>query len=288
MGRFGSFVPRLIALTVVWLLATAALTFAAAQRIGTTPAATTSTQASVSAQRATLVVPDVRGQAFVFAKGTLGDAGFSFRVDGSVHGFASNLVVAQVPIQGTRVIDTGAPTIVLRLSRSGKEMGAPENISGVPGTAVRLADLAVNPAPAPATKASPAKKAAPTKQIASVPKKAVPAKQAPKQRWPQHRPPAFVIAGARAEPLDEMPLTERAQVLLTWVDGSPRPTNANVHRWLFQHSWIVTGAQMGWWHGAEALKTLETVDQKVWKTWGIGARSNAAVRQALAEVKAKS
>ena len=293
MGRFGSFVPRLVALTVVWLLATAALTFAAAQRIGTVHATTTSTQASAPSQPRTLVVPDVRRQAFVFAKGTLGDAGFSFRVDGSVRGYASNSVASQAPAPGTRLVDTGAPTIVLHLSRSGKEMGVPEDTSAVAGTAVRLADLASNQAPAAAAApvASAAKKMtakpAPAKTAAPA-KKATPAKQSPKQRWPQHRPLAFTVAGARPEPLDEMPLTLRAQALLTWIDGRPQATNANVRRWLFQHAWIVTGAQMGWWHGAAALKTLETVDQRVWVVWGIGARSKVVARQARAEVEARS
>lgn len=282
MGRFGSFVPRLIALTVVWLLATAALTFAAAQRIGTPHVTTTVTHTAVPAQARTLVVPDVRRQAFVFAKGTLSDAGFSFRVQGAVHGYSSNSVALQAPAPGTRVVDTGAPTIVLHLARSGKQIGAPEDLSAIPGTPVRLADLAVNRAPAPAVApVSPVAKSVPAKQTA-------PAKQAPKHRWPQHRPPAFVVAGARPEPLDEMPLSVRARVLLKWIDGRPQPTDANVRRWLFQHAWIVTGAQLGWWHGSEALKTLETVDRHVWDVWGIGARSNAVARHTLAEVEARS
>ena len=282
MGRFGSFVPRLIALTVVWLLATAALTFAAAQRIGTPHVTTTVTHTAVPAQARTLVVPDVRRQAFVFAKGTLSDAGFSFRVQGVVHGYSSNSVALQAPAPGTRVVDTGAPTIVLHLARSGKQIGAPEDLSAIPGTPVRLADLAVNRAPAPAVApVSPVAKSVPAKQTA-------PAKQAPKHRWPQHRPPAFVVAGARPEPLDEMPLSVRARVLLKWIDGRPQPTDANVRRWLFQHAWIVTGAQLGWWHGSEALKTLETVDRHVWDVWGIGARSNAVARHTLAEVEARS
>ena len=48
VGRMRTFVPRLVALTVVWLLATAALTYAAAQKISTpsaTPAATTTAAA---------------------------------------------------------------------------------------------------------------------------------------------------------------------------------------------------------------------------------------------------
>ena len=282
MGRFGSFVPRLIALTVVWLLATAALTFAAAQRIGTPHVTTTVTHTAVPAQARTLVVPDVRRQAFVFAKGTLSDAGFSFRVQGAVHGYSSNSVALQAPAPGTRVVDTGAPTIVLHLARSGKQIGAPEDLSAIPGTPVRLADLAVNRAPAPAVvPVAPVAKSVPAKQTA-------PAKQAPTHRWPQHRPPAFMVAGARPEPLDEMPLSVRARVLLKWIDGRPQPTDANVRRWLFQHAWIVTGAQLGWWHGSEALKTLETVDQHVWDVWGIGARSNAVARHTLTEVEARS
>lgn len=282
MGRFGSFVPRLIALTVVWLLATAALTFAAAQRIGTPHVTTTVTNTAVPAQARTLVVPDVRRQAFVFAKGTLSDAGFSFRVQGAVHGYSSNSVALQAPAPGTRVVDTGAPTIVLHLARSGKQIGAPEDLSAIPGTPVRLADLAVNRAPAPAVvPVAPVAKSVPAKQTA-------PAKQAPTHRWPQHRPPAFMVAGARPEPLDEMPLSVRARVLLKWIDGRPQPTDANVRRWLFQHAWIVTGAQLGWWHGSEALKTLETVDQHVWDVWGIGARSNAVARHTLTEVEARS
>ena len=308
MGIFGSFLPRLVALTFVWLLAAAALTSAATRRIGTPRATTTSTQASVPSQARPLVVPDVRRQAFVFAKGTLGDAGFSFRVDGSVHGYPSNLVSAEAPAPGTRLVDTGAPTIVLHLSRSGQENGIPQDISTIAGTAVRLADLAAFQAPAPAAvpvapvvkvapakktaavkkaaavkRAAPTKKAAPVKKAAAV-KKAAPVKQAPKQ----HRPPAFVVAGANREPLDEMPLTARARMLLTWIDGRPQSTDANVHHWLYQHAWIVIGAQMGWWHGAEALKTLETVDQHVQKTWGIGALSEALAQRALAEVEAKS
>src|SRR5205814_478069 len=63
-------------------------------------------------------VPSVTGQAFVFAKGTLEDAGFSWRVLGSVLGYAANLVVSQSPTAGTRVRDHGAPLITLSLKRN--------------------------------------------------------------------------------------------------------------------------------------------------------------------------
>ena len=71
-----------------------------------------------------LVVPDVRRQVFVFAKGTLEDSGLGWQVKGSVRGFAANQVVSQSPKPGTRVVDTGAPKITLELSRS----SAPEPV----------------------------------------------------------------------------------------------------------------------------------------------------------------
>ena len=49
-----------------------------------------------------IAVPDVEDQAFVFAKGALEDAGFAWRVVGSVHGYAANTVVSQSPAAGTR------------------------------------------------------------------------------------------------------------------------------------------------------------------------------------------
>jgi len=51
----GTFVPRLVALTLIWLLATAALTYAAAQKISTptTPAATTKAAAAPEQMPAT-------------------------------------------------------------------------------------------------------------------------------------------------------------------------------------------------------------------------------------------
>jgi PASTA domain len=296
----GSFVPRLLVLTVVWLLATAALTYAAAQRMGTIHLPTTPTTTASSTASQILVVPDVRKQAYVFAKGTLSDAGFGWRVSGSVQGYPANLVTTQSPLPGTRLYDTGAPLIVLTLGRSGKESGVPEKKSTITATADKPVDLAaasVLPgAKVPAVKI-PAVKAPATTTLAK-PKPSVTAKKSvtttkkvaavPGKKLPQHRPPAFVVAGARREPLDEMPLTSRAALLLRWVQSHPKPTDANVKHWLYQHSWIVTGAEMGWWHGAAALDELVTVDQRVWKLWGIGERSEAIAQQALAQVKSKS
>jgi hypothetical protein len=293
VGRMGTFVPRLLALTVVWLLATAALTYAAAQKVTATPATTAATTTAAAAP-AILTVPDVRRQAYTFAKGTLTDAGFAWRVVGGVKGYASNTVATQAPAAGTQVIDTGAPTIVLSLAKSGSQLGIPEAVSPVRGTAIRLAALAsaeVAPAKAaPVRKAAP-KRSAPVKKAVAVKhhapvKKAAPGKKVP-ARSPQ-RPPAFVVAGARREPLDEVALPVRANALLHWLGGRPAPTDANVQRWLFQHAWIVAGARMGWWHGDAALRTLIAADDRVWALWGIGARSEAVAKHALAEVEART
>jgi hypothetical protein len=107
-------------------------------------------------------------------------------------------------------------------------------------------------------------------------------------RWPQQRPPAFTVPGAAKEPLDEMPLPNRATALLKWLEAHPQKTHANVQHWMYQHAWIVTGAKMGWWHGAAALQTLAAVDERAQQLWGIGAASEAVTRQVLADVQART
>jgi hypothetical protein len=289
-----SFVPRLLALTVVWLLATAALTFAAAQKMGGAPVVTPVVKTATVAPRI-LVVPDLRHQAFVFSKGTLSDAGFSFRIEGPVKGFASNTVVSQTPAPGTQVVDTGAPLVILRLERTGSQLGLPEDVSSVTPTALKLAPRpGATAAQTRATTVLPnvaVKKVAKTIVTTKVTKtKSVKTKslKAPAKQLPQQRPPAFIVPGARKEPLDEIPLTQRAKALLGWLNQHPNATDANVKHWLYQHAWIVTGAEMGWWHGAQALDTLLVADRRVLALWGIGARSTAVARQALAEVEARS
>jgi hypothetical protein len=278
-----SFVTRLLALTVVWLFATAALTFAAAHKMGAGPAVVPTTKAATVPPRI-LVVPDLRRQAFVFSKGTLSDAGFSFRIEGPVKGFASNTVVSQSPAPGTRVIDTGAPLVILHLARTGTQLGLPEDVSSVTPTAVKLAGLAGGTAATTTAIVRPANGAT----TAASTKVASKTAKAPAKRLPQKRPPAFIVPGARREPLDEIPLSDRAKALLVWLNRHPNATDANVKHWLYQHAWIVTGAEMGWSHGAEALRTLLAADRRVWELWGIGARSTAVARQALAEVEARS
>jgi beta-lactam-binding protein with PASTA domain len=97
--------------------------------------------APARAVKRTLVVPQVRGQVYVFAKGILEDDGFAWQVIGGVQGYAGNVVVTQRPKPGTAVVDTGAPlvTLTLRHNRSFAEKGSPDNSSPYDGTAVELA-----------------------------------------------------------------------------------------------------------------------------------------------------
>jgi hypothetical protein len=85
-----------------------------------------------------------------------------------------------------------------------------------------------------------------------------------------------------------MPLPNRARLLGRWIGQHPRPTNANVKRWLYQNAWVVTGARFGWWHGAQALRILIGVDRRTETLWGIGAKSRLLAQNALAEVEART
>jgi len=275
--RLASLLSRSVVVALVWLLATAAFTFAADTTI-IGPSSADST--SVPAKAPELVVPSVTGQAYVFAKGILEDGGFAWHLSGSVRGYAANRVMTQIPAAGTRVVDTGAPTIVLRLVRGAyPQKGSPVDTSSYRGTKIKLANLAAATVPAaPVTK--PAVKPAAKPVVKPKPKP----KPVPKPAAQSTRPPAFSVPGAPAEPLDEITLPTRALRLEAWLAKRPK-TSANVQNWLYQHAWIVTGAKFGWWHGAQALETLIRVDERVQRQWGLGSKSEAVARATLAEVR---
>jgi hypothetical protein len=270
-ARLTMLLPRLAVLVVIWLLAAASFTFAAGSK---QPASGPETEGSHAKERPkVLVVPDVRRQAYVFAKGILQDAGFAWRVDGAVKGYAANTVAVQAPAPGSRVVDNGAPTVVLRLQRNPEypENGLPENRSPFAGTTVvllrnwRAAQEEPKPAPAkPKPRAS----------------KAPAAKTAP-QRF---RKPDFLVPGAKREPAREMPLPERARKLAGRVEAASRPTPRLVRYWLYQHSWIVAGARFGWKDGDDALRILIRIDRDLQARFGFGARSAAVASRALADV----
>lgn len=286
--------PRLFALTAIGLLLASSLTFASATRnIQEKEAEVGPVQAGPN----TIRVPDVRGQAYVFAKGILEDAGFAWQVAGPVEGYAANLVSVQSPAPGTDVLDTGAPIIELRLERNPEysERGLPENESSFEGTKLRLAS---DPAPAtepveeqePAETDNPAGEAqGPEPGAAEEPEQQETVEPAPEEAPDADaRKPDFVVPGAPAEPADEMPLPDRARLVETRVDAAEKPTADLVEWWLYQHSWIVTGARFGWHDGAEALRILLRVDRSIEARWNFGARSTTLAERALAEVERRA
>ncbi len=285
-----TFLPRFGAIVIGCLLATATITFAAGNG---TPSAQP-TQPAAAPQPVALVVPDVRNQAYVFAKGTLEDAGFAWKVRGSVEGYAANIVVSQSPAPGTQVVDTGAPLVTLGLTRNAAyvQEGEPENVSPYAGTPLELAGVPSQAPPPNAQAPQPKPKPAAKPRLTAKPRpEAKPkAKVARKQTAAaaRKRPPAFEVPGARPEPLDEIPLTERAARLASFVAAHPKPTDAAVQHWLYQHEWIVTGARFGWWRGAEALEILVRVDRRVEELWGVGTRSRRLAERTLAEVRASA
>ena len=272
-SRLAALLPRLLALTVIWLLGTATYTVAAGGG-GQEPAPQAATQAAPE-EPEILEVPDVRRQAYVFAKGILQDAGFAWSVDGAVRGYAANTVVSQSPAPGTRVLDNGAPTVVVRLARNASysERGLPENSSPYTGTRIVLASTLKVEAPPeepPTTTAPEPQPPAPQPQ--------------PEE---ETREPDFVVPGAPEEPVDEIPLPLRAKRLADRIADASKPTKKLVNFWLYQHSWIVYGARYGWADGDEALRTLIEIDESLQRRWDFGARSEAVARKALAYVESQ-
>ena len=176
------------------------------------------TLVSVAAAPATLTVPDVTAQAYVFAKGILQDHGFAWHVTGPVQGYAANTVGIQQPSAGTIVLDTGAPTITLTLAPNPAyvEKGTPENDAPYPGTAIRIpggADkrphtsvkphlepvpipggarptttVAVTPKPAPVTPAQPTPVDADAQPVTPAPVTTTPAVTTPAVTTPAVKP----------------------------------------------------------------------------------------------------
>ena len=110
----------------------------------------------------------------------------------------------------------------------------------------------------------------------------------PEQPEEKTRKPDFEVPGAPVEPADEMPLPDRARALEHRLAGNGKPSQRLINFWLYQHSWIVTGARFGWHDGAQALRILIKVDQSLERRFGFGARSEVVARRALAYVEAQA
>ena len=140
-GFFGR-LPRVALIACAIGLLSATITFAASSTLSSPTPPAAAPVAAVEPEA--LVVPDVRKQAYVFAKGSLEQEGFAWRVEGWVPGYAANVVVSQEPAPGSRVVPDGAPIVVLRLSRNsayGQE-GKPESVAPYLGKAARLVGVA--------------------------------------------------------------------------------------------------------------------------------------------------
>jgi beta-lactam-binding protein with PASTA domain len=128
---------RLLFIAAVFVaLAVTAISLAAARQLAVTP----TSAGRLPSTPMTLVVPDLRNEAFVFAKGQLQDAGFAWKVIGAP-GYSANIVVSQTPAPGTKLVDTGAPLVTLTLKRNRQygAKGVPQDTSPYSPTANRLA-----------------------------------------------------------------------------------------------------------------------------------------------------
>ena len=293
-ARLTALLPRLLALTVIWLLGAATYTLAADK----VPSAKHEQKAEAASKPHVLTVPDVRKKAYVFAKGILQDAGFAWRVEGSVKGYAANSVTVQRPAPGTKVIDNGAPVVVLTLSRNTTygESGLPENSAPYKGTRIVLvSDWARDQIPTTSettattgTAPTTTETASTTTEPAATTTEPAGTTTEPEQSGGDTRKPDFEVQGAPAEPADEMPLPDRARAPQHRLAGPKKPAQRLINFWLYQHSWIVTGARFGWHNGAEALRILIKVDQSLERRFGFGARSEVVARRALAYVEAQA
>ncbi|MEZ5098396.1 MAG: PASTA domain-containing protein [Thermoleophilia bacterium] len=320
---------RIAVLVAVWLLGTSTFSIAsndpASEPVPSVPTVPGSEAAAPVAEEepeaaSPLIVPDVRNQPYVFAKGILEDAGFAWKVVGKVDGYPSNIVGEQAPAPGTKLEDTGAPTVSLRLERNRAydERGIPAQTSPFRGTAVvqwtpPRADDADTPRPAPQTPdptdtapvpavpqpaaptetgvetAPAATEADPAAGAETVPVEPAAATTAARPAGRKAaRKPAFTVKGAPREPLDELRLDQRARLVERRLAAADRPTAKLVRWWLYQHAWVVTGARFGWSHGADALRILIRADEAAQERWGIGAKSERTARAALRFVVRRS
>ena len=283
--RLGSLLPRVFVLVIVALLATATITFAA--ETSGTPTPNTPTE---SAAPTILLVPDVRGQAYVFAKTTLEEGGFAWRVAGGVKGYAANTVTGQSPAPGSRVYDTGAPTVSLSLSVNSRypQAGSPEQAAPFAGTPVELVGV-TKPKAKPTAKAEGEAEAKPK---AKPKKKAKPARSRSPRRSrsrPRSRPGPRRSSSRGPSPSPSTRSRSPSEPR-TSAPGSPA-TAARRTRTSVTGSTSTPGsspAQNSAGGTARGLETLIAVDEKVQRSWGMGKRSERVARAALAEVRKRS
>ena len=262
----GALAARAGLLAVVALFATATVTHGASS-----PEPVRQRPKPPVVERRVVVVPDVRGHAYVFAKGILEDAGFSWRVAGPLEGYATNVVVGTTPAPGTQLVDTGAPTIELTLERSAgyAESGSPENAAPFAGTPVRLAGQAV------ALRAT-----QPREERSALPPAVV--------GRPDGDVRAIVAAASWGRQFERGSLPRRVGALARWLRWHRRPTAARIRHWDEQHAAMVSAAERGAREGESALRVLVRLDRHAAHLWRTGQRGEARTRAARADLEERS
>ena len=253
-ARLTALLPRLLALTVIWLLGAA--TLHARGRQPDANARTGGGRCSLRPKRpGSSSSRTFAAQAYVFAKGILQDAGFAWRVEGSVQGYAANTVAIQNPAPGTRVIDNGAPIVVLGLSQerclrrarpAGEQLALRRDACRAGHRLeqeARRARLATTTAPAATTTEPAATTTEPA--VTTTEPAATPTGPEPQQK---NREPDFMVPGAPIEPADEMPLPAARTGS---PSGVPRMCRSPLSRSSTSGSTSIrgssTGARFGWY-----------------------------------------
>lgn len=267
------------------LLATGALTAAEVRQEANPGPVTTAESSSPS-----LVVPDVVGQPYVFAKQLLDDAGFAWEVEGQIEGYAANLVESQVPLPGTEIIGIELPRVTLTLGRNTdyEERGVPQNVSRDSGTPVLNLDPVPKPTPGDEQQNSASEE--PNLRENGGPKKTSGNDAAADQQAVQPIPDesedrAEVPTEPGASSAGNESALERSLFLASWILEHPHPTDEAVSYWLWQHSEIIAGARSGEPDAQEALEILVEIDRDLQKSWGVGAKSEALARETLQEIR---
>ena len=298
-ARLATLAPRLIALVVIWLLAAASWTLAAGGPQDS-ETATTAPAAGEPAKPEVLVVPDVKRQAYVFAKGILQDAGFAWRVKGAVKGYAANTVATQSPAAGhAGRRQRRAPGRRHPASRSTEyaERGVPENESPYEGTPVVLMSdwHAEQPPGRDRSRAAGDHDRSGPRPRPHRPRRPRPQRPPPPLRRPPPSrsraptaPRTSSFRARRASPSTRCrSRSARRSSSAAWPRSRRGPGEKFVGHWLYQHAWIVTGAGFGWRNGDDALRTLVQVDRSLYVRFGFGAKSEQVARRMLAWVESQ-
>ena len=228
-ARFAAIVPRMAVIGLVWLLATATLTYAAGElttpaKVATTPAATPRPDSHRPATSATRRSSSRRG----FSR-TAASAGESRAPCTATR---QTLSRPSSPRPGTQVVDTGAPTLKLTLRRGTyPQDGTAQNASPYAGTSILLpkrSSAAAQSLSLPSRRRRSRRRRArsePRSLLSSAPagpsrsRSGRPPSPSSRPRGHARRPSSFTAP--RKKPLDEIPLTTRAQRLSAWLTRPP-------------------------------------------------------------------